>query len=196
MILFSRSFVRKRVISLTTTAAVAATSLALEHGPLRARSARLTMPVQYVASRPDVSGAALFVSDNESAMRDMMTETETPPTDNIDREFVAIMLRRHQQAIDMAQAVLRYGHNKQLRQLAQQIVVSGSRRLPSCALPSEVNRPQLRPRRPGLAYGLRRRNNSRGSTLGQRGRARIKDMPWALFVSPLDSHIRFTSLRP
>jgi hypothetical protein len=30
----------------------------------------------------------------------------------------------HQGAIDMAQAVLRYGHNEQLRRLAQEIIVT------------------------------------------------------------------------
>jgi hypothetical protein len=35
-----------------------------------------------------------------------------------------MMVPHHQGAIDMAQAVLRYGHNEQLRRLAQEIVVT------------------------------------------------------------------------
>jgi uncharacterized protein (DUF305 family) len=46
------------------------------------------------------------------------------PTGDIDRDFVAMMVPHHQGAIDMAQAVLRYGHNEQLRRLAQEIVVT------------------------------------------------------------------------
>jgi hypothetical protein len=74
MILFSRSFVRKRVISLATTAAVAATSLALAHRPLRARDSRVTIPVQYIATRPDVSSDALLMSEHDSAMRAALGE--------------------------------------------------------------------------------------------------------------------------
>jgi hypothetical protein len=46
------------------------------------------------------------------------------PTGDIDRDFVAMMVPHHQGAIDMAQAILRYGHNEQLRRLAQEIVVT------------------------------------------------------------------------
>src|ERR1700730_11177770 len=59
MTVFSRAFVRKRVISLATTASVAATSLALAHGPTP-HHVRGTMPVQYVADRSDFSGQPSF----------------------------------------------------------------------------------------------------------------------------------------
>src|SRR6202165_4402806 len=55
MIVLSRSFIRKRVISLATTASVAATSLALAHGPTRAYRIHQTMPIQYVADWHDNS---------------------------------------------------------------------------------------------------------------------------------------------
>jgi Domain of unknown function (DUF305) len=45
------------------------------------------------------------------------------PTGDVDRDFVAMMVPHHQGAIDMAQAELRYGHNEQLRRIAQEIVV-------------------------------------------------------------------------
>jgi hypothetical protein len=35
-----------------------------------------------------------------------------------------MMVAHHQGAIDMAQAELRYGHNEQLRRLAQEIIVT------------------------------------------------------------------------
>ena len=46
------------------------------------------------------------------------------PSGDVDRDFVAMMRPHHQGAIDMAQALLRYGHNEQLRRLAQEIIVT------------------------------------------------------------------------
>ena len=45
------------------------------------------------------------------------------PTGNIDRDFVAMMVSHHQGAIAMAQEELRYGHEAQLRRIAQEIIV-------------------------------------------------------------------------
>ena len=45
------------------------------------------------------------------------------PTGNIDRDFVAMMVAHHRDAIDRAQAELRYGHEAQLRRIAQEIIV-------------------------------------------------------------------------
>src|SRR6202022_5024352 len=60
MVLFSRSFIRKRAISLATTALVAATSFALAQDPSRMYHVRGTPPIQNVgdrnvADRPDYS---------------------------------------------------------------------------------------------------------------------------------------------
>jgi hypothetical protein len=46
------------------------------------------------------------------------------PTGDIDRDFVEMMVPHHQGAVDMAQAELRYGHDKRLRRLARQIVTT------------------------------------------------------------------------
>lgn len=124
MALFSRTFVRKRVISLATTASVAATSLALARDPTSAYHVRGAMPVQYVAYRPDLSAEQPFLSENDTAMNKMMADMTIKPTGDVDRDFVAMMVPHHQGAIDMAQAVLRYGRNEQLRRLAQEIVVT------------------------------------------------------------------------
>jgi hypothetical protein len=129
MILFSRSFIRKRVISLATTASVAATSLAMAHGPISAHRIRGTMPLQYVADRPGSSDEAAFLSENESAMNKMMADMTVKPTGDVDRDFVAMMVPHHQSAVDMAQAELRYGHNEQLRRLAQEIVTNQQREI-------------------------------------------------------------------
>ena len=45
------------------------------------------------------------------------------PTGDVDRDFAAMMIPHHQGAIDMAVAELRYGHNEQLRRIAQEIIV-------------------------------------------------------------------------
>jgi hypothetical protein len=124
MALFSRAFVRKRVISLATTASVAATSFALAQDPKSAYHVRGAMPLQYVADQPDLSAEQPFLSQNDTAMNQMMADMTIKPTGDVDRDFVAMMVPHHQGAIDMAQAVLRYGRNEQLRRLAQEIVVT------------------------------------------------------------------------
>ena len=124
MVLFSRSFIRKRVISLATTASVAATSFALAQDPTHAYHVRGAVPVQYAAERPDLSAEQPFLSDNDTAMNRMMADMTIKPTGDVDRDFVAMMVPHHQGAIDMAQAVLRYGRNEQLRRLAQEIIVT------------------------------------------------------------------------
>jgi uncharacterized protein (DUF305 family) len=124
MVLFSRAFIRKRVISLATTASVAATSFALAQDPPRTRHLRAAMPVESVADRPNRSGEQPFLSENTTAMNKMMADMTIKPTGDVDRDFVAMMVPHHQGAIDMAQAELKYGHNEQLRRLAQEIVVT------------------------------------------------------------------------
>jgi Domain of unknown function (DUF305) len=64
-----------------------------------------------------------FLAENDEAMTKMMDGMSIKPTGDVDRDFVAMMIPHHQGAIDMAQAELRYGHNEQLRRIAQEIVV-------------------------------------------------------------------------
>ncbi|MGI4876105.1 MAG: DUF305 domain-containing protein [Janthinobacterium lividum] len=42
---------------------------------------------------------------------------------DVDHDFVQMMVPHHQGAIDMAVAELRYGHNEQLKRIAQEIIV-------------------------------------------------------------------------
>ncbi len=121
---FSRSFIRKRVISLATTTSLAAASLVMAHGPTAAHRIHQTMPIQYVADWHDNSDEAPLLSENEAAMNKMMTNMRVKPTGNIDRDFVAMMVPHHQGAVDMAKAELSYGHNEVLRRLAREIVVN------------------------------------------------------------------------
>jgi uncharacterized protein (DUF305 family) len=124
MALFSRSFVRKRAISLATTASVAATSFALAQDPSRAFHVRGAMPTQTAADRPDRSEEQTFLSENDAAMNNMMPDMTIKPSGDVDRDFVAMMVPHHQGAVEMAKAELKYGHNEQLRRLAQEIVVT------------------------------------------------------------------------
>src|SRR6202165_483438 len=130
MVLFSRSFLRKRAISLVTTVLVAATSFALAQNPTRASPPRGAIPIQYVAERPGYSDEQPFLSENDAAMNKMMADMTIKPTGDVDRDFVAMMVPHHQGAIDMAKAELKYGHNEQLRRLAQEIVVTQQQEIP------------------------------------------------------------------
>jgi uncharacterized protein (DUF305 family) len=71
-----------------------------------------------------VQDEAPFLAENDAAMTKMMNDMAVKPTGDVDRDFVAMMAPHHQGAIDMALAVLRYGHNEQIRRLAQEIVVT------------------------------------------------------------------------
>ena len=67
---------------------------------------------------------APFLAENDAAMSKMMAAMEIKPSGDVDRDFVAMMTPHHQGAIDMARAELRYGHNEQLRRMAQEIIVT------------------------------------------------------------------------
>jgi Domain of unknown function (DUF305) len=56
-------------------------------------------------------------------MTRMMDGMSIRPSGDVDHDFVGMMIPHHQGAIDMAQAELRYGHNEQLRRIAQEIIV-------------------------------------------------------------------------
>jgi hypothetical protein len=66
---------------------------------------------------------APFLTENDQAMTRMMDGMSIKPSGDVDHDFVAMMIPHHQGAIDMAQAELRYGHNEQLRRIAQEIIV-------------------------------------------------------------------------
>ena len=57
-------------------------------------------------------------------MTRMMAAMQIKPSNNVDRDFVAMMVPHHQGAIDMAEAELSYGHNEPLRGLAQEIIAT------------------------------------------------------------------------
>jgi Domain of unknown function (DUF305) len=156
MAVLSRNFVRKRAITLATTASVAATSLVLAHGPSASYHLHGAVPVQYVVDRPELSREEPFLSENDAAMNKMMADMTVKPTGDVDRDFVAMMVPHHQGAIDMAKAVLRYGRNEQIRRMAQKIVVTQQQeidamrlavgeQLPASAEPPAQSVPALSP---------------------------------------------------
>jgi uncharacterized protein (DUF305 family) len=124
MTLLSRVFTRKLMISLAATASVAATSFALAQDPTTTHRDGGTVPIQYVADRPDHPEEQPFLTENDAAMKKMMANMMIKPSGDVDRDFVEMMLPHHQGAVDMAQSELKYGHNEQLRQLAREIVAN------------------------------------------------------------------------
>jgi len=77
-----------------------------------------------VYAAPTASPAeASFLADNQAAMDKMMANMAIKPSGDIDQDFAAMMIPHHQGAIDMAKTELRYGHNEQLRRIAQEIIV-------------------------------------------------------------------------
>ena len=67
---------------------------------------------------------ASFLAKSNAAMTRMMAAMKIKPSNDVDRDFVAMMVPHHQGAIDMAEAELSYGHNEPLRGLAQEIIVT------------------------------------------------------------------------
>src|SRR5271157_6555893 len=67
---------------------------------------------------------APYLAENVAAMTKMMIDMGIRPSGDVDADFVAMMVPHHQGAIKMARAELRYGHNEQLKRMAQEIIVT------------------------------------------------------------------------
>lgn len=61
-----------------------------------------------------------FIAANDRMHRDMAIQY----SGNADRDFVAGMIPHHQGAIDMARAVLQYGHDPEVKAMAQAIIAA------------------------------------------------------------------------
>jgi uncharacterized protein (DUF305 family) len=112
--LFSRAFVRKRMISLATTISFSATSLTLAHNPPR------RLHSQAVASQ---GSEKQFLFENDLAVSNITRDMLINPSGDVDQDFVTVMIPQHRAAIDLARAELKYGHNQELQRLARSIVV-------------------------------------------------------------------------
>ena len=108
-------------LTLSILAILAIPTVAQAAGSGRAESSQRKIDSQ--VSLP-AGREAPFMAENEAAMTKMMRDMAVQPSGDIDRDFVAMMVPHHQGAIDMAVAELRYGHNEQLRRLAQEIIVT------------------------------------------------------------------------
>jgi hypothetical protein len=76
------------------------------------------------ATQAEFPGETSYLAENDTAMNKMMSGMAIKPSGDADRDFVSMMSPHHQGAIEMAQAVLRNGHNEQIRRLAQEIIVT------------------------------------------------------------------------
>jgi len=111
------------------------------HSPVRKGLVSLAMTVSILTTTPIVFGQdqtrtrqvpavasnrteLQFIVDNDLAISKMSLDMNkmADPTGDVDRDFVALMMPHHQGAIDMARAELKYGHNEELRRLAQSII--------------------------------------------------------------------------
>jgi len=109
---FSRGFVRRRAISLATSLSVMATSFALAQDPKPGSETRTVKDAD----------EQQFLFDIDLAMSNISRSMLMTPADDIDRDFVNVMVPHHQGTIDMASAEIKYGHNDELRQLARRMV--------------------------------------------------------------------------
>jgi len=127
---FSRGFVRRRAISLATSLSVMATSFALAQNPKPGSEARTKD-----------ADEQQFLFDIDLAVSNISRSMLTMPADDIDRDFVNVMVPHHQGTIDMASAEIKYGHNDELRQLARRMVSQQKLEISSLrhALPAGVN---------------------------------------------------------
>jgi uncharacterized protein (DUF305 family) len=69
------------------------------------------------------AGDLAFLAENRVVMDRMMAGMDIASSHDADQDFAAMMIPHHQGAVDMAVLELRYGHNEQLRRIAQEIIV-------------------------------------------------------------------------
>jgi len=136
------------------SAGIAAASLLLGLGLAASAHEEHPGPAASVGSlsRSRLADEAPFLTENDAAMSRMMDGMAVKPTGDVDRDFVAMMVPHHQGAIDMAVAVLRHGHNEQLRRLAQEIIVTQQQEI--AAMRMAVGEP-LPPSTPAPTQGTR-----------------------------------------
>ena len=83
----------------------------------------LSTAILVAAAPPPATSRSEFTREMNAAMDRMMNAMQVGSSDDVDRDFAAMMIPHHQGAIDMAVAELRYGTNEQLKRIAQEIIV-------------------------------------------------------------------------
>lgn len=104
-----------------------------------------TLAVGRAQAPQALSAEAEFMAENREAMDKMMKGMTVKPTGDVDRDFVAMMVPHHQGAIDMAEALLRHGHNPTLKRLAQEIIVTQQQEIAAMRLAVGEPLPPSRP---------------------------------------------------
>lgn len=107
----------------------------------------VTTAAVYGVSRTAATAETPFQAENRAAMNKMMAGMDVAPSGNVDQDFAATMIPHHQGAIDMARAELRYGHNEQLRRIAQEIIIDQQQEIVVMRLALQQPLPRW-PRRP------------------------------------------------
>jgi hypothetical protein len=79
-----------------------------------------TAPLCRLASQPAEPD---FYSEMAEVNARMHQAMEVAPSDDVERDFLRMMIPHHQGAIDMARVLLKYGHDERLKRLAQSIIV-------------------------------------------------------------------------
>jgi uncharacterized protein (DUF305 family) len=93
----------------------------------------------------------MFMAESHAAMDRMMAGMNIILSGDVDHDFAAMMIPHHRGAIEMAQAELRYGHNEQLRRIAQEIIVEQQQEIAAMRLalgqplPPSLGAPAPRP---------------------------------------------------
>jgi hypothetical protein len=101
---------------LIATLALGAETHSLHPSPDQADAAPLC------SSAPDASEPT-FYSEMAKVNARMHQGMKIAASDDIDRDFMRMMIPHHQGAIDMALLQLKYGHDEKLKRLAQSIIV-------------------------------------------------------------------------
>jgi Domain of unknown function (DUF305) len=94
---------------------------------------------------PALAAEQPFLDGNDAAMAAMMAGMAVPPSGDVDKDFVDMMVPHHQGAIDMAKLLLRYGKNPKLKSLAQEIIVTQQQEIAAMRLAVGEPLPPSRP---------------------------------------------------
>lgn len=123
-------------------------------GALAVCSEKPRLPADYFAaicsSSSPPAEEKTFLQENAGAMKKMMADMSIGPSDDIDHDFVEMMVPHHQGAIEMAQAELRYGHNERLKRMAQEIIVTQQQEIAAMRLALGEPLPPATPSRDDL----------------------------------------------
>jgi hypothetical protein len=130
-------------VALSAIALIGATT-----STLLSTSGLSAQPVPSGTSATSSPEETAFLAETNASMATMMTAMTIAPSGDTDADFVAQMVAHHQGAIAMAQTELRYGHDEQLRRMAQEIIVTQQEEIATMrlvhgqALASPVDIPQ------------------------------------------------------